>query len=359
MTGYLGLRFLNISGGTKQTTIIFRAREIGVPTGASRIAFTSNKGGYRAISVMDADGSNLTRLTPLGSYTNDPAWSPDGAKIAFSFNNRIYVMDSDGSNQTGLSDTISVIGTGDGVTGDVIVPAFGDSTAWSPDGSKIAFASNRHGNSGIFVMNSDGSNQTRLGDTVPGVTGDVIVSGFGNSPAWSPDGSKIAFRSSRLPGGISVINADGSNETRLITGDNYDPDWSPDGGKIVFQSYRDGQSEIYVMTSTGGNQTNLTRNIASDSSPAWSPDGSKIAFISNRDGNAEIYIMSGDGSNQTRVTKTPDSESYPDWSPGAVSAIIVPAAAMALDQGSDEFGAGGVGTGAYPTEPFDPRPERR
>ncbi len=180
MTGYLGLRFLNISGGTKQTTIIFRAREIGVPTGASRIAFTSNKGGYRAISVMDSDGSN----------------------------------------QTGLSDTISVIGTGDGVTGDVIVPAFGDSPAWSPDGSKIAFASNRHGNSGIFVMNSDGSNQTR-------------------------------------------------------------------------------------------------------------------------------------------VTKTPDSESYPDWSPGAVSAIIVPAAAMTLDQGSDEFGAGGVGTGAYPTEPFDPRPERR
>ena len=80
------------------------------------------------------------------------------------------------------------------------------------------------------------------------------------------------------------------------------PAWSPDGTKIAFTSDRDGIPKIYVMNADGTNQTRITDNPASDEAPAWSPDGSKIAFTSDRDGNPEIYVMNADGTDQTRLT---------------------------------------------------------
>jgi len=117
--------------------------------------------------------------------------------------------------------------------------------------------------------------------------------------AWSPDGTKIAFNSGR-PGVIDVMNSDGSGQTNLTnnpdSGDS-EPAWSPDGSRILFVSARDGNSEIYVMNADGSGQTNLTNNPDSgDSEPAWSPDGSRILFVSWRGGNAEIYVMNADGS---------------------------------------------------------------
>ncbi len=170
--------------------------------------------------------------------------------------------------------------------------------AWSPDGSKIAFTSGgTGGGERIWVINADGSNRTDLTGTSFGACHDAM---------WSPDGSKIAFAKSH----IWVMNADGSNPTRLTDNakDDFFPVWSPDGSKIAFTSRIEGKGNAYirVMNADGSNQTRLTDNASDDYSPAWSPDGSKIAFHSVPPGtdSSDIWVMNADGSNQTRLTGT-------------------------------------------------------
>ena len=106
-------------------------------------------------------------------------------------------------------------------------------------------------------------------------------------------------------------------------GDVQTPAWSPDGRKLAFVSRRDGNSEIYVMNADGSGQENLTQQPASDSHPSWSPDGRKLAFVSRRDGNSEIYVMNADGSGLRNVTRTPSNDLDPAWSPdgGAIAFV--------------------------------------
>jgi len=169
----------------------------------------------------------------------------------------------------------------------------------------------RYCNSEIYVMDADGSHQRNLTNNP---ADDV-------APVWSPDGSRIAFVSDRKEyesDDIYVMDADGSHQRNLTNNLAVDvnPVWSPDGSRLAFTSYRDGNSEIYVMDADGSNQTRLTDDPAWDEDPAWSPDGSCLAFLSNRDGNSEIYVMDADGSNQTRLTNNPDQDGYhPTWSP--------------------------------------------
>ena len=177
--------------------------------------------------------------------------------------------------------------------------------AWSPDGTKIAFTSSRDGNFEIYVMGTDGSNPTRLTDN----------NADDGSPAWSPDGTKIAFDTDRNDGSneIYVMAADGSSPTRLTNGGyNFQPAWSPDGTKIAFVSYRDDDYEIYVMDADGSSPTRLTNSGGYDGQPAWSPDGTKIAFYTDRDG-GRLYVMDTDGSNPTRLTNNRGGS--PAWSP--------------------------------------------
>jgi len=98
-------------------------------------------------------------------------------------------------------------------------------------------------------------------------------------------------------------------------GDVQTPAWAPDGRKLAFVSQRDGNSEIYVMNADGSEQENLTRQPASDSHPSWSRDGRKLLFVSRRDGNAEIYVMNADGSGLRNLTRTPSDDLDPSWSP--------------------------------------------
>ncbi|MBI4420746.1 MAG: PD40 domain-containing protein, partial [Gemmatimonadetes bacterium] len=92
------------------------------------------------------------------------------------------------------------------------------------------------------------------------------------------------------------------------------PAWSPDGTKIAYtRSGTGGHPQIYVMNADGSNQTNLSNNAANDAKPTWSPGGTKVAFHSTRDGNTEIYVMNADGSSQTRLTTTSASDEGPSW----------------------------------------------
>jgi Tol biopolymer transport system component len=157
-------------------------------------------------------------------------------------------------------------------------------------------------------MDADGSDPVRLTDNATADSG----------PVWSPDASKIAFTSDRDGNSeIYVMNADGSVQTDLTNNpaEDVNADWSPDSDSIVFWSDRDGAREVYVMNADGSLQKNLTKNPADDSAPAWSPEGGRIAFESDRAGNTEIYVMNADGSSVRRVTSDRKIDKDPVWNP--------------------------------------------
>ena len=215
-------------------------------------------------------------------------------------NKEIYIMDSDGSNITRLTNNSTA-----------------DSDPnWSHDGNRIAFVATRDGNSEIYVMNVDGSSPVNLTDND---AEDI-------SPAWSPDGTKIAFVSTRgEQQDIYVMDADGSNQTKLTDDEHLDdsPDWSPDGAKIVFASQRDDDYEIYTILADGSGETRLTNSGGNDLSPVWSPDGETIAFTSFRDGDAEVYTMTDRGDEQWPASYVPTEDESPTWSPDSTQIAFV------------------------------------
>ena len=245
--------------------------------------------------------AHVARLTAdvAGSLSREPAWSPDGRRITFATerdgDSEIYVMNADGSGVTRLTDN----GIRDG------------EPTWSPDGRRIAFASERDGGPEIYVMNADGSDVVRLTDN----------SALDRSPAWSPDGRRIAFVSenSSFTANIYVMNADGSKVARLTESEAgaADPAWSPDGRKIAFASQGEESLNIYVMNADGSDIARLSDNADAndwDRYPEWSPDGRHIAFASKRDGVVGIYKMSVDGSGLARLTDNA-GDYDPAWSP--------------------------------------------
>ncbi len=286
-----------------------------------KIAFESGPDRDTDIYLVNPDGSDLQRLTK-GKNAWESDWSPDRTKILFTSTlhggeMEVYVMDADGSNVHRLTHT----------------PGEGTSSwaaDWSPDGKQIAFTSNRDGSPegydgyDVYVMDADGSNIRRL----------TREDGADGSSAWSPDGRTLAFMSSRddkSRSEIYVMTVDGSKAWRL-THDKRQagrPAWSPDGERITFQSTRtnrkqayDGaEFEIYVMDADGANIQRLTHRPNADGHPDWSPDGTKIVFTvygdqeatGNSDEHGIIYVMDADGTNVQRLTFGGRPQGHPDW----------------------------------------------
>jgi Tol biopolymer transport system component len=259
--------------------------------GGAKIAFDS--GG--SVCFINPDGTGLTRLAKDGS---DPAWSPNGIKIAFDrmdgTNQEIYVMNADGTAPVNISNN----------------PAEDHGARWSPDGSYLVFTSTRDGNLEIYRMKVDGTDVRRLTDNQD----DDLT------PDWSPDGTKIVYASSssETQAGIYVMEADGSNAVPLTANEvlNVDPCWSPDGSKIVFSSTLYGGFKIYVMNADGsGSWTQLTTGAGADRHPFWSPNGRDIIFQSDRYGNNELYLIKADGSTESpqRLTDLGVDTGRPSW----------------------------------------------
>jgi TolB protein len=277
----------------------------------------------------------MRRLTRDPAEEFDPAWSPDGTKIAFSrFEGRwyqIYVMNADGTDPVQITH-------GDNSASDA---------AWSPDGRRIAFTRCSAGSCDIYVMNADGGGEERLthGER-PGE----------QDPTWSPDGRRIAFTDI---GGIVVMNADGQDWTWLTDGpaDDSNPDWSPNVPQIAFDGSRGlWNGDIYLVSPDGSPMTNLTDSPPLDSNPSWSPDGRSIAFMRkrNRHVQARLFVMDADGSSQTNLRAIGDAYSRPSWSPdGArlayswLTACIVPkVAGMRLEDARERITRASCSMGA-------------
>lgn len=266
------------------------------------------------IFTMNPDGSGQTNITNNGSFERDlaPAWSPDGTQIAFSSDRvdgqlDIYVMNANGSGVIRLTSN----------------PAEETSPAWSPDGTRIAYMRSQPGTTAlhdIYVMNADGSGQTQL----------TTENRDDSGPTWSPDSNRIAFNryhSSTATGlqgeKIFTMNADGSNQAPLSTetlGEH--ADWSWDGTKFTYRITATNQGgtkdHIGKSNADGSGQTPLTTDaVAENYHPSWSPDGTKIVWgrEDTLNGPDRIWVMNADGSGQTALTDTSTKDYDPDWGP--------------------------------------------
>lgn len=304
----------------------------------AKIAFISDRDGNEELYVMNADGSDVTRLTDTGGHISyDHRWSPDGRRIAFasdqSGNHEIYVMNADGSGLIQLTHS----------------DRDDSNPAWSPDGQRIAFISghpedlesylkdadgsdfaNRDrvkllGSFDIYLMNADGSDLAQLTDSA----------GTDFYPRWSPDGQRIVFISDRDGDSeIYTVNADGSRLTRLTHSRENEmfPNWLPGGQRIAFFTWSGPLTILHQMNADGSDRTKLIhRDVGIESFhsfPVFSPDGQRVervvlfADLDGDDGDDEIYIANADGSDLTQLTIADSYQGARDEKPLVFSTTI-------------------------------------
>jgi TolB protein len=280
----------------------------------TRLTFSSDRDRERAksavanrdvqeIYIADYDGANARRVTTTTTLNITPVWSPDSEAIAYTS------YRSTGPTGLGTFQDIIVsyitIGKRD-------TPAQGSPQrqnylpVYSPDGSKIAFTSNRDGNPEIYVMNAkDGGGLRRMTNN-PGI--DV-------TPTWSPSGNQLAWVSDRTgQPHIYIMNADGTGQRSLINEYCDRPTWSSGAFNEIAYAARTGPGyDIKVYSFTDGTTKKLTDGIGSNESPAFSPNGRHIAFTSTRNGKSQVFTIDRTGENLRQITREGNNK-FPNWS---------------------------------------------
>jgi Tol biopolymer transport system component len=259
----------------------------------------TNKSG---LATIHADGTGRTEIADTSDAT-EPALSPDGSLIAYTRSGAdqgIWIMKVDGTDRHRVAH---------------IAGQHAEGAAWSPDGKRLAFVelptTQFVGNREIWLVNADGSEQTKLTDQ-----------SSGDRPTWSPDGTRIAF-ASFAGGGIYGIGIDGKGLAPITGGPDLSPAWAPDGRRLAFQRQDDSDpnavvSHIFVVFGDGTNLEQLTKGTTDDQQPAWAPDGTALVygqFATTPNGKviADLVVLAPGGA-ATDLTSTPGvSEYLPSW----------------------------------------------
>jgi TolB protein len=262
----------------------------------TRFAFVNNATGTKEIGLSDAAGGDVRALTRNGSINLKPRWSPTGTALSYvgyaAGNGDLYVADL----AKGAIRRVSSR------------PGLNTGGAFSPLGNLLAVTLSVGGDAELFTVDAGAGREiARL----------TRSAGIDSSPAWSPDGTQVAFVSERS-GSPQVyrMNADGSGARRVTFQGSYntDPAWSPDGSRIAWVG-RDGRFDVFTCQPDGRGALRITQGAGDNEDPSWSPDGQYLAFSSTREGGSHIWVSSADGAFQARVTSGRGTFSNPHWSP--------------------------------------------
>lgn len=278
----------------------------------TRLVFTSDRPGrgYKEVYVSNWDGSGLRRITYHKSSSFSPKWSPGGNQVIYSAitispkkrtrNTNLYIYDFRTKKRGLLSRR----------------PGANSGGSFFPDGRSLIMTLTQGGNPDLFKLGLDGRVLERI---TKGPNGAMNV-----EPAISPEGSRLAFSSDRS-GKPMLYVMDLANKVpkRLTIAGRYNstPSWAPDGKKIAFAGWDKGHFDIYVIDANGRNLLRLTEKKkangrwSNNESPSFSPDGRFIVFTSNRTGKREIYMVRTDGSGLKQLTNDKFNYFHTQWSP--------------------------------------------
>lgn len=272
------------------------ARASCTPYLQNAIVYISGDLGVNDLTVVRPDGSRRERLTKDTVNYYAPVVSPDGRSMAIVSGPRaggsdgIFLLDRFGKGRT------KVVGRSN----------FDGTPTWSPDGTKLAFRSLVAGPGGdhgrIFIVNRDGTGLRQLTPETTDFT-------FDDGASWSPDGTRLVFSRS---GVLYLINADGTGLTSTGVSGAY-PAWSPDGSQIAYGSINEADG-IWAMDMSF-TPHRLTTPPQADYTPQWSPDGTQLVFLRVDAGVGHVYKMAANGTGAARLTNATQSESWASWSP--------------------------------------------
>ena len=307
---------------TKQPIMQFTATPDSTPEmgptplgGGGQIAFASSRSGIPQIYSINVDGTDLTLITNMENGACQPSWSPDGSQLVFISPCRVrgdfyenaykdsslYLINADGTGQRALT----------------TVPGADFDPAWSPDGKRIAFASMRDGRKEIYVLTIETGAVIRLTNS----TGDIE----NTQPSWSPFGDQIVYTVKRVGAyQVWSMSDTGQGNVQLVRSGqdllDFSPVWTPDGETILFNQRKKGPSLPWLMSirfedreKQDPTKLDLPKPIENIQ---FSPDGYWIVFEGQDDiGNRDIYFMTITGGDRTRLTNDPKTDFDPVWKP--------------------------------------------